>query len=72
MSEKANLQEEFLGQLHKGRHPVAVYTTNGFKMKGRITAWDQFTLLLVDEKGQQSLVYKSAVSTIARMEPGGV
>lgn len=69
MSAKPNLQEEFLGQLHRGRHTVSVYITNGVKLIGRITAYDQFTLLLVDAKGQQNLVYKSAVSTIVRAEP---
>lgn len=67
--EKATLQEDFLGQLHRGRHLVTVFTTNGFQMRGRITAYDQFTLLVEDANGQQNLVYKSAVSTIVRAEP---
>ena len=70
MGDKPNLQDEFLGQLQRGRRPAVVYTTNGFKMKGRITAYDQFTLLLEDAQGKRNLVYKSAVSTIVRAEPG--
>lgn len=27
MNSKANIQEEFLGQLHRERHSAAVYTT---------------------------------------------
>lgn len=69
MSDKINLQDDFLGQLHRGRHPVAVFTTNGFQLKGRITAYDQFTLLVEDAQGRQNLVYKSAISTIVRAEP---
>lgn len=69
MSDKINLQEDFLGQLHRGRHPVTVFTANGFQLKGRITAYDQFTLLVEDAQGRQNLVYKSAVSTIVRADP---
>lgn len=68
MSDKINLQDDFLGQLHRGRHAVTIFTTNGFQMNGRIAAYDQFTLLVEDAKGKQSLVYKSAVSTIVRAE----
>lgn len=66
MSDKINLQEDFLGQLRRGRHPVTVFTINGYQMNGRITAYDQFTILVEDEHGEQNLVFKSAVSTITR------
>ena len=68
MGKTINLQEDFLGQLHRGRHPVTVYTTNGFQLKGRITAYDQFTILVEDEHRKQHMVYKHAVSTIVRTE----
>ena len=71
MSDKTNLQEDFLGQLRRGRHSVTVFTTNGFQLKGRITAYDQFTILVEDEHRNQNLVFKSAVSTIVRTEPDG-
>lgn len=48
MSDKINLQEDFLGQLRLGRHPVTVYTTNGFHMKGQITAYARFTIFVED------------------------
>ena len=68
MSDKINLQEDFLGQLRRGRHPVTIYTANGYQLKGRITAYDQFTILVEDERRKQNLVFKSAVSTIVRTE----
>lgn len=68
MSDKPNLQEDFLGQLRRGRYPVTIYTTNGFQMKGRVAAYDQFTILVEDEHKKQNLVFKSAVSTIVRTE----
>lgn len=69
MNDKIDLQEDFLGQLHRGRHPVTIYTANGFQLKGRIAAFDQSTLLVEDAQGRQNLVYKSAVSTVVRSEP---
>lgn len=71
MSEKINLQDEFLDQLHRGRHPVTIFTVNGFQLKGRIVAYDRFTILVEDEHRKQNLVFKSAVSTIVRTEPDG-
>lgn len=63
MSNKINLQEQFLDHLHHGRKQVTVITTNGFQLKGRIAGHDQYTALL-DVGGQQQLVFKSAVSTV--------
>ena len=68
MGKNINLQEDFLGQLRRGRHPVTIFTTNGYQLKGRITAYDQFTILVEDERRNQNLVFKSAVSTIVREE----
>lgn len=69
MNDKTNIQDNFLDQIRKRQHIAAIYTTNGFKMKGRIVAYDQFTLLVEDAQGKQNLVYKSAISTIVRAEP---
>ncbi|MEH2939900.1 RNA chaperone Hfq [Lawsonibacter sp. JLR.KK007] len=60
-----NLQDNFLSQLQQEHTPVTVFTINGFQLKGTITSFDQFTLL-VERDGRQSLVYKSAVSTVAK------
>lgn len=68
MSDKTSLQKDFLGQLHRGRYPVTVFTTNGFQLKGRIAAYDQFTILVEDDHRKQNLVYKHAISTIVREE----
>ena len=46
--------------------PTTVYLTNGFQLKGVITAFDNYTVLMeVDEK--QMLIFKHAISTIAPM-----
>lgn len=62
---KFTLQSDFLGKLQQEKVPVTIITTNGFQLKGRIVAYDQFTLL-VESSGKENLVYKSAVSTIVK------
>lgn len=62
---KFTLQSDFLGKLQMEKQVVTVITINGFQLKGRIVAYDQFTLL-VESNGKENLVYKSAVSTIVK------
>jgi len=62
----ANFQDRYLSQLRKKAVPTTVYLTNGFQLKGVITALDNYTVLMeVDEK--QMLIFKHAISTIAPM-----
>lgn len=61
--EKDNIQEQFLDCLKDGRRVVTVITINGFQLHGRITGYDQHTIL-IEVDGQQQLVYKTAISTI--------
>lgn len=63
MEKTINLQGQFLEQLQKERTQVTVFTVNGFQLKGTITGWDQFTIM-VESGGTRQLVYKSAVSTV--------
>ncbi len=66
--QKNNLQEIFLTQARKQRMPVTVFLMNGFQMRGTITGFDSFTLVL-DTEGRQQVIYKHAVSTIAPLHP---
>lgn len=68
MEKKNNLQAILLTKLRKERQVVTVFITNGFQMRGRITAFDQFTLVL-EIKGTQQIIYKHAVSTIVPDAP---
>lgn len=61
--ERKNIQSEFLTRLQTEHTLVTVFTVNGFQLKGTITGWDQFTIL-VESGGARQLVYKSAVSTV--------
>lgn len=62
---KANphaLQQGFLNRL-VGK-PCTLYTVNGIRLTGKLRQFDQFTLLIAGMDGVESLVFKSAVSSI--------
>ena len=58
-----NYQAIFLNTLRRESQIVTIITTNGYQMNGRITAFDQDTLVIEGKDGQQ-LTYKHAISTI--------
>ena len=60
------LQQTFLEKLTKEAIPVAIYLVNGIKLQGKITAYDDTTLLLFNSSGQ--IVFKRAISTIVPTE----
>ena len=64
MQTKANLQDIFLLRARQERTPVTMFLMNGFQMRGTITGFDAFVVVL-DSEGRQQLIYKHAISTIA-------
>ena len=62
--QKANLQDIFLLRARRDRIPVTMFLMNGFQMRGVITGFDAFVVLL-DSEGRQQVIYKHAISTIA-------
>ena len=64
MQTKANLQEIFLLRTKRDRVPVTLFLMNGFQMRGVITGFDAFVVIL-DSDGKQQVIYKHAISTIA-------
>ena len=62
-SGKANLQELFLLRARRDKVPVTLFLMNGFQMRGTITGYDAFMVVLEGE-GRQQVVYKHAISTI--------
>ena len=63
MQKTNNLQEIFLTQVRRDRRPVTIFLMNGFQMRGTITGYDAFMVVLEGE-GRQQVVYKHAISTI--------
>lgn len=63
MQKQANLQDIFLSKARKMRTPVTVFLVNGFQLRGVITGFDPFTVVL-DTEGKQQMIYKHAISTM--------
>ncbi|GBE40915.1 MAG TPA: RNA chaperone Hfq [Nitrospirae bacterium] len=57
------LQDLYLNSLRKEKVPVVIYLMNGTRLKGVITGFDNFVILL--KQINQQLIYKHAVSTIS-------
>ena len=68
MQKTNNLQEIFLTQVRRDRRPVTMFLMNGFQMRGVITGFDAFVVVL-DSDGRQQIIYKHAISTIAPVRP---
>jgi len=64
MQSKANLQDIFLAKARRDRGPATLFLMNGFQMRGVITGFDSFVVVL-DSEGKQQIIYKHAISTIA-------
>ena len=63
-----NLQEVFLTQLRRERRQVTVFLMNGFQMRGQVSGFDPFTVVLMTD-GKQQVIYKHAISTIIPVRP---
>ena len=63
-----NLQDIVLNGARKNRIPVTLYLMNGFQLKGNVTGFDSFTVVLNCD-GKQMMVYKHAISTITPSKP---
>ena len=68
MQKKTNLQDLFLLRIRQDRLPVTLFLMNGFQMRGIITGFDAFVVVL-DSEGRQQIIYKHAISTIAPLRP---
>ena len=64
MAKSPNLQDVFLASARSGEIPVTVFLINCFQMRGTITGFDAFTVVLTVE-GKQNLIYKHAISTVS-------
>jgi host factor-I protein len=67
MSETTNLQEAILNEVRRDHIPVTLFLMNGFQLRGVITGFDSFVVVLVTD-GKQQMIYKHAISTLAPMK----
>lgn len=68
MYEPINLQDAILHEAMKERVPVTLYLMNGFQIRGVITGYDSFVVVLVTD-GKQQMIYKHGISTVAPIRP---
>ena len=68
MSDAMNLQDAILKEVIRDRVPLTLFLMNGFQLRGIITGFDSFVVVLVSD-GKQQMIYKHAISTLAPMKP---
>lgn len=68
MQKAINIQDSFLASARREKLPLTLFLMNGFQMRGCVTAYDSFTVVL-DCEGKQELIYKHAISTIIPLRP---
>ena len=66
MKKIANLQDLFLLSARRNRTSVTVFLVNGFQMRGVITGFDSFVVILESDGKQQMLYTRSQRSCPSR------
>lgn len=64
MPKTNNLQDLFLLRARKTHANVTMFLMNGYQLRGQITGFDSFVVVLMTD-GKQQFIYKHAISTIA-------
>lgn len=62
------IQDSFLAQARRTKCGVTLFLMNGFQMRGVISAFDPFVVVLVTD-GKQQMIYKHAISTVVPERP---
>ena len=57
-------QNAALQWLLENKVPVTIFFVTGVKFEGIINSYDQYTIAIVDVKGNQQLIYKDKISTL--------
>ena len=68
MSETYNLQDAILKEVRREKVPLTLFLMNGFQLRGIVTGYDSFVVVLMAE-GKQMMIYKHAISTLAPVRP---
>ena len=63
-----NVQDAFLASARRLAARVTLFLMNGYQLRGVITAFDPYVVVLVSD-GKQQVIYKHAISTIAPEHP---
>ena len=68
ISKQPNVQDAFLSAARRLAARVTVFLMNGYQLRGVITAFDPYVVVVVSD-GRQQVIYKHAISTIAPEHP---
>ena len=68
MSDIINLQDTILKEVRREKVPVTLFLVNGFQLRGVISGYDNFVVVLVSD-GKQQMIYKHAISTLVPVRP---
>ena len=68
MQKTNNLQDVFLSQVRRDHLAVTAFLMNGYQMRGHVTGFDAFTVILMTD-GKQQMIYKHAISTVVPERP---
>ena len=68
MTDTLTLQDAILKEVRRDKVPVTLFLMNGFQLRGTITGYDNFVVVLVTD-GKQQMIYKHAISTLAPIRP---
>lgn len=63
MPKTVNLQDTFLTNARRAKSPVTVILVNGYQLRGIVTGFDAFVVVVLTDAKQQ-MIYKHAISTI--------
>ena len=67
MSDPITLQDAILKEVRRDKVPVTLFLMNGFQLRGIVTGYDSFVVVLVTD-GKQQMIYKHAISTLVPMK----
>ena len=68
MSEVLNLQDAILKEVRREKVPVTMFLMNGFQLRGTVSGYDNFVVVLITD-GKQQMIYKHAISTLVPIWP---
>ena len=68
VSRQPNLQDAFLSSARRMAARVTVFLMNGYQLRGVITGFDPYVVIVVSD-GKQQVIYKHAISTITPEHP---
>lgn len=67
MANTENLQDLILNEVRREHTAVTMFLMNGFQLKGIVTGFDNFVVVLSSD-GKQ-MIYKHAISTLVPAQP---